>query len=935
LIKRGYALSIISSTTSDYISFDGDDEVNVTDDAVYDWGAGASFTIEFWIKSDYICEGDDNQYNGIVAGRYDGGGGTNLNLWWVGLNCATDGGQYGQGVIRFGLKDDNTSPPVAYGGTVVTDGDWHHVAVVRNGSTNENIIYVDGGQDAVVSAGPYTDGFASEADLNIGYLDFGTKFALEADVDELAIYDIALSDTDILEHFTRGNSEGKGYCKETPYITTAPIESVNLEDTYSYDVDATGDPDPAFSLLVSPAGMIINSTTGLIEWDPPAAGDHDVTVEAANEVGTDEQAFTVSVIELPPCPDGMTHYWKLDEADGPIYDDFYGVNDAECLLGTCPTAAVGIVDSAQYFDGIDDEVVIADDGSFDWGSDDNFSIEFWMRKGSECTGTATSANNVIFGRYGGDAGDLNIMWVGINCSVNDGTQGSVRFVLRDKQTNGTMLLTDESYVDDEWHHIVAIRDGDLDSLYLYVDGSKEKSAYWDYTGGFDDSTHVALGYIPFTGFFRYDGYLDELALYDKILPEDEIQAHYQNGLFGVSYCEEIEIAPEIVSTPVTQATVGQPYQYDVNATGIPEPEYALVSGPGDMTVNTSTGLLQWTPLMPDDYDVTVGATNIAGQDEQTFTITVTGAPPCPPGLQHYWQLEETDSPYHDFMGSADATVSGGTPSQASGQVGFAQQFVRSESDGMDVTNTTSFEWDFNSSFSVAFWLKKESDCESDDNSSNNMIIARYDGNPGNGDLNIFWVGVNCLGSEGTQGGIRFVMREDGSTGHSLVSGNSIIDGEWHYVVAVRDGVLNESRIYIDGELDGSIPYTFSGGFSDDSPVNIGHINFGDYFYLDGCLDELAVYDRILGLNEITAQYYGGLGGLNYCHICGDVDFSGDVDIDDVVYLITYIFAGGPVPVVAAASDADCSGNTDIDDVVYIISYIFGGGPPPCFYCPVE
>jgi hypothetical protein len=63
--------------------------------------------------------------------------------------------------------------------------------------------------------------------------------------------------------------------------------------------------------------------------------------------------------------------------------------------------------------------------------------------------------------------------------------------------------------------------------------------------------------------------------------------------------------------------------------------------------------------------------------------------------------------------------------------------------------------------------------------------------------------------------------------------------------------------------------------------------------------------------------------------CGDADGSGAVDIDDVVYLINYIFAGGPPPNPLAAGDADCSGGVDIDDAVYIITYIFAGGPPPC------
>jgi hypothetical protein len=70
----------------------------------------------------------------------------------------------------------------------------------------------------------------------------------------------------------------------------------------------------------------------------------------------------------------------------------------------------------------------------------------------------------------------------------------------------------------------------------------------------------------------------------------------------------------------------------------------------------------------------------------------------------------------------------------------------------------------------------------------------------------------------------------------------------------------------------------------------------------------------------------------FSYICGDADGSQNVDIDDTVYLITYIFSGGPAPDPMEAGDADCSGDIDIDDVVYLITYIFGGGPAPCAGC---
>lgn len=65
---------------------------------------------------------------------------------------------------------------------------------------------------------------------------------------------------------------------------------------------------------------------------------------------------------------------------------------------------------------------------------------------------------------------------------------------------------------------------------------------------------------------------------------------------------------------------------------------------------------------------------------------------------------------------------------------------------------------------------------------------------------------------------------------------------------------------------------------------------------------------------------------------GDADGSGGIDIDDVVYLINYIFSGGPTPDPYGSGDADCSRAIDIDDVVYLINYIFSAGPPPGQTC---
>ncbi len=67
-------------------------------------------------------------------------------------------------------------------------------------------------------------------------------------------------------------------------------------------------------------------------------------------------------------------------------------------------------------------------------------------------------------------------------------------------------------------------------------------------------------------------------------------------------------------------------------------------------------------------------------------------------------------------------------------------------------------------------------------------------------------------------------------------------------------------------------------------------------------------------------------------LCGDADGSSSVSISDVVFLINYIFAGGPPPEPLMSGDADCSGSVTISDAVYLINFIFAGGPAPCSAC---
>ena len=76
-------------------------------------------------------------------------------------------------------------------------------------------------------------------------------------------------------------------------------------------------------------------------------------------------------------------------------------------------------------------------------------------------------------------------------------------------------------------------------------------------------------------------------------------------------------------------------------------------------------------------------------------------------------------------------------------------------------------------------------------------------------------------------------------------------------------------------------------------------------------------------------------GGSCCALRGDVDHnSSGPDIGDLVYLVNYMFNGGPPPCDDGGGtypEADVDGNgsgPDIGDLVYLVNYMFNGGPPP-------
>jgi hypothetical protein len=126
-------------------------------------------------------------------------------------------------------------------------------------------------------------------------------------------------------------------------------------------------------------------------------------------------------------------------------------------------------------------------------------------------------------------------------------------------------------------------------------------------------------------------------------------------------------------------------------------------------------------------------------------------------------------------------------------------------------------------------------------------------------------------------------------------------------------------------IGGDLPYGLS--FTGDTVGTIsGTPTYAATFYYTLHVEDSDVLPK--------SQDYGFAHLINkatQAPIVGDANGDGHIDVSDPVYLINYIFGGGPAPNPTVRGDADCSGAVDISDAVFLVIYIFAGGPVP--HCP--
>src|SRR3990170_96488 len=155
--------------------------------------------------------------------------------------------------------------------------------------------------------------------------------------------------------------------------------------------------------------------------------------------------------------------------------------------------------------------------------------------------------------------------------------------------------------------------------------------------------------------------------------------------------------------------------------------------------------------------------------------------------------------------------------------------------------------------------------------------------------------------------------------------DSIVTLDWQDALSAYPGDIILYILYYSTDKDFTPSLT-------DSVLNLNISQFGlpiDSF----TLFPVMVYWKVRALDTYgfmtwcNPSYYRFLI-LNFKR--GDANGDLKLTVADVVYLISFLFKGGPPPNPLIAGDANCDGKITVADAVYLVNYLFKGGPlPPC------
>ena len=223
------------------------------------------------------------------------------------------------------------------------------------------------------------------------------------------------------------------------------------------------------------------------------------------------------------------------------------------------------------------------------------------------------------------------------------------------------------------------------------------------------------------------------------------------------------------------------------------------------------------------------------------------------GLISWWTLDEKSGTRVDSHGSNDLADEQ-TVLYGVGKKGNAADFEVTQSECLWIADNADLSFG-DEDFTLAAWVKTES------RPGNMSIISKYDAASDFREYQFYY--------EVASNRFRWLVSPagDGGGSESVIANNLgvLSDSIWYFIVAWHDATAN--KIYIMGNNGVADETSYGSGCNDNaSRFVIGASDAGASFgnYMDGLIDEPAVWGRILTAGERTELWNAGAGrGYGY------------------------------------------------------------------------
>ena len=435
-----------------------------------------------------------------------------------------------------------------------------------------------------------------------------------------------------------------------PVIGSTPLETAVADAPYSYDVNATDAEESTlrYQLAVAPDGMSIHGTTGQINWRPDASqvGVHDVVVVVEDGVGgLGRQSYELTVKPANEAP-----------VIGSVPTGPAIVGDQQPQVSGAQPWAYRVDATDPNGDGLTYRLVNGPSGAaFGAAGTADESLLTWT----------PSAVGWHFFEIAVDDGRGGVTPQAFWLEVGDNAAPSIGFGAADPVIAGAawsvpLIITDDQAVD-----------GTLDISIDTAAEARGMDVHWD------GSQWLLRWQNPVPS--QVGTFEATVTVTDTGTPQATVSATLT---LPVNPAPSGNVPPEFKSTPTGPAVKGRAWSYsayaeDLNGDTV---TYSLdaASLANGITINASTGLVEWSTPVPGDHKITVTATEQGTAEayavSQEFELTVLGnAAPLFASAPSRVGLADTPETFTNAIGMIDWNGDGVTLT-ADAQTGWTVEF---------------------------------------------------------------------------------------------------------------------------------------------------------------------------------------------------------------------------------------------------------------------